>query len=116
MTYVLAFLFGGLICGLSQLVFDRFNLTPPQILVSLVIIGAILEGFGVYQSLFNLGGAGFLVPVCGFGSSITRGIISESKRLGWEGLFTGAFEITGLGVTAAVVFGTLAALLSRPKD
>ena len=59
MTYVLAFLFGGLICGLSQLVFDRFNLTPPQILVSLVIIGAILEGFGVYQSLFNLGGAGF---------------------------------------------------------
>ncbi|MCK9221944.1 MAG: SpoVA/SpoVAEb family sporulation membrane protein [Limnochordia bacterium] len=116
MTYLWAFLFGGLICGLSQLAFDKFNLTTAHILVTLVISGAILEGLGIYKGLVSFGGAGFLVPVSGFGSSIARGIISESKRLGWEGLFTGAFELTGLGVTAAVIFGTLAAIFSRPKD
>ena len=116
MSYVIAFLTGGLICAAAQLVLEYTQLTPAHVLVGLTVIGALLEGLGIYEPFLKFAGAGALVPVSGFGSSIARGMLSEIKRLGWEGLFTGAFEITGLGLAAAVVFGSLMAIVSKPRD
>ncbi len=115
-SYIWAFLIGGLICGLAQLVLDHTNLTPAHVLVGLTMLGAILTGLGLYQPIVDLAGAGAVVPVSGFGNAITTGMINEAKRLGWIGLFTGAFEFTGLGVTAAIIFGFIFAVLSVPKD
>ncbi len=111
-----AFLVGGAICALAQIAYDNTKLSTGHILVSLTIIGAILGGLGLYDLLVDFAGAGALIPVSGFGSSIVTGMLVETKRLGWEGLFTGAFEITGLGLTSAIIFGTLMAVLFRPKD
>lgn len=116
MQFLIAFVIGGTICALAQLVLDMTKLAPVHILVSLTVIGAVLSGLGLYEPFVNFAGAGALVPVSGFGSSIASGMYSEFKTLGWEGLFTGAFEITGLGVTAAVIFGSIIALVSKPKD
>lgn len=106
---------GGAICAASQIILEYTKLTSAHILVGLVILGAVLNGLGLYEPFLKFAGAGALVPVSGFGSSITSGMLSEVKRLGWEGLFTGAFEITGLGTAAAVVFASVIALICRPK-
>ena len=116
MQYVIAFLVGGLICALAQVILEYTSLTPAHVLVTFTVLGAVLSGIGVYEPFLNFAGAGALVPVSGFGSSITKGMLSEIKQLGWEGIFTGAFEITGLGLAAAVVFGSLMAIASRPRD
>jgi stage V sporulation protein AE len=116
MSYLWAFLIGGLICGLSQLVLDNTNLMPAHVLVSLTMLGAILTGLGLYQPIIDLAGAGAVVPVSGFGNAIASGMIKEAQSKGLIGLFTGAFEFTGLGVTAAVIFGFIFAMLSVPED
>lgn len=115
MEFVIAFLVGGAICACAQLVLDTTKLTSAHVLVVLVILGAVLNGLGLYEPFQEFAGAGALVPVLGFGSSITKGMVSEVKRIGWEGLFTGAFEITGLGLAAAIVFSSIVALISKPK-
>ncbi|HHY98141.1 MAG TPA: SpoVA/SpoVAEb family sporulation membrane protein [Firmicutes bacterium] len=115
MTYILAFLIGGLICGLGQLILDNTSLTPGHMLVIFTVAGAILGGLGLYEPLVRLAGAGALVPVSGFGASLVRGVILESQRLGWVGLLTGVFEFTGLGLAAAVFFGTIIALIFTPR-
>lgn len=116
MQYLIAFLVGGAICAVAQLVLDTTKCSPAHVLVSLVCLGAILNGLGIYEPFQNFAGAGALIPVMGFGSSITMGMVSEVKRLGWEGLFTGAFEITGLGLAASIVFSSLIAVLRKPKS
>jgi stage V sporulation protein AE len=113
--YLIAFLVGGIICAGSQIVLEYTKLTSAHVLVGLVVLGAVLSGLGLYEPFLDFAGAGALIPVSGFGSSITSGMISEVRRLGWEGLFTGAFEITGLGTAAAVIFGSVIALLCKPK-
>lgn len=114
MQFLIAFAVGGIICALAQLILDTYKCTNAHILVGLVVLGAVLNGLGIYEPFQEFAGAGALVPVLGFGSSITTGMLSEVKRLGWEGLFTGAFEITGLGLAAAIVFSSLFALLRKP--
>lgn len=116
MSYLLAFLVGGLICGLGQLILDYTSLTPGHMLVAFTMLGAFLGGIGLYQPLVELAGAGALIPVSGFGSSLVKGVISESSRMGWIGLFTGVFEITGLGLACAVFFGFLFALIFNPRS
>ncbi|NMB45228.1 MAG: stage V sporulation protein AE [Firmicutes bacterium] len=116
MDYLKAFLVGGAICALAQIIYDNTKLTPAHILVAFTVAGAILGGLGVYETLTRFAGAGAIIPVSGFGNAIVTGMLNEVKRLGWEGLFTGAFEITGLGVTTAIVFGSLMAVLFRPRD
>lgn len=111
-----AFLVGGGICALCQIVHDNTKLTAAHILVGLAVIGAILGGLGIYEQLVEFAGAGALIPVSGFGSSIVAGMLAEAKRLGWIGLFTGAFEITGLGLASAIIFGSSIAILFHPKD
>jgi stage V sporulation protein AE len=116
MSYLIAFLIGGAICALGQIVLEYTTWTPAVLLVVLTIIGGILGGLGLYQPLVDFAGAGALIPVSGFGSSVALGAISEAKRLGLVGLFTGPFEIVGLGTTAAVIFGFLMALFFTPKE
>lgn len=98
MQYLIAFLVGGTICAIAQLIFDTVKCSSAHVLVGLVILGAVLNGLGLYEPFQEFAGAGALVPVMGFGSSITTGIISEVKRLGWEGLFTGALESRAWGL------------------
>lgn len=115
MMYVYAFLVGGAICASAQYFFERSKLTPAHIIVGYVMTGAILGGLGLYEPLQRIAGAGALIPVSGFGNAIVTGILHEAKLMGWEGFFTGAFELTGLGIAAAVVFAFLAALIARPQ-
>jgi stage V sporulation protein AE len=113
--YLWAFIIGGAICVLAQVMYDYTKLTPAHVLVLLTVSGAVLEGMGLYEPLLKFAGGGALAPVTGFGASVTRGVVQEAGRLGWEGLFTGAFEYTGLGLAAAIIFGVLIASVSRPK-
>ena len=115
MSYLIAFFVGGAICALGQLVLELTGWTPAQLLVILTIIGGVLGGLGLYQPFLEFAGAGALIPVSGFGSSVALGAISEAKRIGFMGL-TGTFEIVGLGLTAAVIFGFLMALVFNPKE
>lgn len=116
MQYLIAFLVGGTICAIAQLVLDTTKWTQAHIIVAIVSLGAILQGLGIYEPFQEWAGAGALIPVAGFGSSITKGMISEAEHLGWYGLFTGAFEITGLGLAAAVIFSTVIALFRKPNS
>lgn len=115
MIYVWAFIVGGTICAIGQLLMMYTKLTPAHVLVLLVTSGAILNGLGLYEPLIDFAGGGALTPVSGFGSAIVSGIIQEVRLLGWEGLFTGVFEITGLGIAAALLVGFGCALIARPK-
>lgn len=116
MTYLWAFLVGGLICaGMQSIALLAPKLTPAHLLVGLTVTGAVLNGFGLYDGFVKFAGAGALIPVSGFGASITKGVLQEIGKLGWEGLFTGTFEIVGLGIAAAVLFATAAALVASPK-
>ncbi|MCR4402261.1 MAG: stage V sporulation protein AE [Firmicutes bacterium] len=115
MTYLYAFLVGGAICAIGQLILDFTNLTPGHMLVILTVAGAIAGGLDLYQPLIKFAGAGAITPVSGFGASIARGALMEAKRTGLIGLFTGVFEYTGMGIAVAVFFGALVALVASPK-
>lgn len=116
MIYFWAFVVGGLICAVMQLIhLHTPRLTPGHLLVGLTVAGAVLNGFGWYDALIKFAGAGALVPVSGFGAAITRGVLQETQKLGWEGLFTGTLEFVGLGIAAGVLFATLAALVAVPR-
>lgn len=115
MIYVWAFIIGGTICAIAQLILMYTKLTPAHVLVGLVSLGAILNGLGFYEPLIRFAGGGALTPVSGFGSAVVSGIVQEVRRLGWIGLFTGVFELTGLGIAAALLFGFGLSLVARPK-
>jgi len=115
-SYLAAFLIGGVICVVGQLILEYTKYTPAHVIVGFTVAGAILSGLGLYEPLLKFAGGGALIPVSGFGNAVTTGIVTEAQRSGWIGLFTGAFEITGLGVTAAVLFGFLAALVAAPRN
>ncbi|NLK07208.1 MAG: SpoVA/SpoVAEb family sporulation membrane protein [Firmicutes bacterium] len=115
MDYVKAFLVGGGICAVCQIIYDNTKLTSAHILVGLAVLGAVLGGIGIYEPFVEWAGAGALIPVSGFGNSIVAGMLLEVKRLGWLGLFTGAFEVTGLGLASAIIFASGVALLFDPK-
>lgn len=115
-AFLWAFLVGGLICAGVQLVSLWVpKLTPAHLLVGLTVTGAVLNAFGLYDRLIQFAGAGALIPVSGFGASITKGVLQELDKIGWEGLFTGTFEIVGLGIAAAVLFAVTAALVAAPR-
>ena len=116
MEYLNAFITGGIICALSQILIDKTKLTPARILVSYVVLGVILQGFGLYQTIVDFGGAGATVPVLGFGYSLAKGAASGVAEKGLLGAFTGGVSGAAGGIAAAIVFGCLFALLSRPAD
>ena len=109
------FFVGGLICIIGQILIDKTKLTPAKILVTFVTIGTILGGLGIYQYLVDFAGAGATVPLTGFGYNLAKGAIENVQTSGLIGAFTGGVKAAAGGIAAAVFFGYLAALISKPK-
>lgn len=116
MDYLKAFLIGGAICVVGQILIDRTKLTPARILVCYVVLGVILGGTGVYEKLVDFAGAGATVPLTGFGNTLAKGVREAVQEQGVLGALTGGLKATAGGITAAVFFGFLAALVCKPKD
>lgn len=115
MEYLNAFLCGGLLCVVGQLLIDRTNLTPAKILVCYVTSGVILGGLGLYQPLIDWAGAGATVPLTGFGNLLAKGAREAVAKHGFLGAFTGGATAAAGGISAAIFFAFLAALVARSK-
>lgn len=113
--FVLAFAVGGLICVIGQLLLDIFKLTPAHVIVSFVVVGVILDGFGLYDRLIEFAGAGATVPITSFGHSLLHGAMAEADKNGIIGLATGIFQVTSAGISAAILFGFIVAVIFKPK-
>ena len=116
MAYLNAFLCGGLLCAVGQILIDRTRLTPARILTGYVVAGVALSAVGLYQPLADWGGAGATVPLTGFGNTLAKGVREAVKEQGILGALTGGLKASAAGIAAAVFFGFLAALLCNPKD
>lgn len=116
MDYLKAFLIGGLLCLIGQILIDKTKLTPARILVSYVVIGVFLGAIGVYQSLVDFAGAGATVPLTGFGNTLAKGVKEAVQKDGFLGIFTGGLKAAAGGITAAIVSGLLASILFKAKD
>ena len=116
LDYLNAFVIGGAICVVGQILIDRTKLTPARILVCYVVLGVILGGTGVYEKLVDFAGAGATVPLTGFGNTLAKGVKEAVQEQGVLGALTGGLKATAGGITAAVFFGFLAALVCNPKD
>jgi len=110
-----AFVIGGIICVIGQLMFDAAKLTPAHTLSTMVVAGAVLAGFGLYDRLIDFAGAGATIPITSFGNSLVKGAMQEADQHGLVGVLTGTFEVTSSGISAAIVFGFIGALLFKPK-
>lgn len=95
--------------------FDVFKLSPAHTLTILVIIGAILDGIGLYEPLIDFAGAGATVPITSFGNSLVHSAMQEAEKHGLIGVVTGIFEVTSAGISAAIIFGIIGALIFKPK-
>ena len=115
MSLLKCFVVGGIICVIGQILIDKTKLTPARILVIFVTTGAILGGLGIYQHLVDFAGAGATVPLTGFGYNLAKGAIEGIKESGLVGAFTGGVKASAGGIAAAVFFGYLASLISKPK-
>ena len=113
MDYLNAFLCGGILCAIGQIFIDKTQLTPARILTGYVVAGVVLSAIGLYEPLVQWGGAGATVPLTGFGHSLAKGVRKAVGEKGWLGVFTGGLTATAGGITAAVVFGVLMALLFK---
>ena len=113
---IYAFITGGFICLIGQILIDYTKLTPARILVSFVVSGVILTGIGVYEPIVKFAGAGATVPLTGFGFSLAKGVETAVKEQGLVGALSGGLTATAAGITASVVFGIIMALLFKPGD
>ncbi len=116
MEYLKAFLVGGLICVIGQIFIDKTKLTSARILVMFVVTGCLLGGLGIYEKLIDFGGAGATVPLPGFGYLLWKGVKTEIDSKGFSGILTGGLQAAATGITAAMVFSFLAALIFNPKE
>ena len=116
MDYLKAFLAGGLLCLIGQILIDKTKLTPARILVSYVVIGVILGATGIYEKFVEFAGAGATVPLTGFGNTLAKGVREAVAEKGLLGAFTGGLSSSAAGITAALLFGFLVALLFRAKE
>lgn len=116
MDYVKAFIVGGLLCLIGQILIDKTKLTPARILVSYVVMGVFLGAIGVYQSLVDFAGAGATVPLTGFGNTLAKGVKEAIQEDGFLGIFTGGLKAAAGGITAAILAGLLASILFKAKD
>ena len=115
MMVLKAFIVGGLICVIGQILIDKTKLTPARILVAYVTTGCILGGLGIYKHLIDFAGCGATVPLTGFGNLLAKGSIDEVKSSGLVGAITGGTKMAAGGIAAAVFFGYIASLVSKPK-
>lgn len=116
MNYFQAFLMGGFLCAIGQILIDKTKLTPARILVIYVVSGVILQTLGLYQPLVDFGGAGATVPLTGFGYSLAKGVQKAVAEQGFVGIFTGGFTATAGGIAAVLLFGVTASLISKSKE
>lgn len=116
MAYLKAFLVGGALCLIGQILIDKTKLTPARILVSYVVIGVFLGAVGIYQPLVDFAGAGATVPLTGFGNTLAKGVREAVDSDGWLGIFTGGLKASASGITAAVTAGLLASLIFKARD
>ncbi len=110
-----AFWTGGIICLIGQILIDKTKLTPARILVSYVVSGVILTAIGIYEPFADFAGAGASVPLTGFGYTLAKGVQKAVEEYGLLGALTGGLTATAGGITAAMLFGLIASLISRPK-
>lgn len=116
MDYLKAFLVGGILCAIGQILIDKTKLTPARILVSYVVIGVLLGAVGLYEPFTEFAGAGASVPLTGFGNILAKGVREAVDEKGFLGIFIGGLKASAGGITVAIVSGLLASLLFRPKD
>lgn len=116
MEYFNAFWVGGLFCVIAQILIDKTKLTPARILVSYVIFGVLLTAIGIYEPIVKYAGAGATVPLSGFGYSMAKGVIEIMQKEGPIGIISGGVSATAAGISAAVFFGYLAALVGKSND
>lgn len=116
LSLALAFLAGGILCVIAQLLIDLTKLTPARILVSYVCMGVLLYAVGVYEPLFNIFGAGVSTPLIGFGASIGKGVKEAVEKSGILGAFSGGLTATAAGITAALFFGLFFSLFTKGKS
>lgn len=116
MQYVNAFLIGGALCLIGQILIDKTSLTPARILTGYVVAGVILSAFGIYGAIADIGGAGASVPLSGFGHLMAQGVRDAIDADGAIGILTGALTASAAGVAAAIIFSLAAGLLSKPKE
>ena len=116
MEYLNAFLCGGVLCAIGQILIDKTKLTPARILTGYVVAGVILSAVGLYQPIADWGGAGATVPLTGFGHALAKGVREAVAQKGGLGVLTGGLTATAGGITAAVVFGVVMAAIFKPGD
>lgn len=111
--FIWAFIVGGGICVIGQLLMDLLKLTPAHTTCTLVVAGAVLGGLGLYEPLIKFAGAGASIPISSFGNSIVKGALAEAESQGIIGVLTGIFDITSAGISAAIIFAFLASLVFK---
>ena len=116
MDYVKAFITGGILCAIAQILIDKTRLTPARILVLYVTGGVVLTAVGIYQKIVEFGGAGATVPLTGFGYALAKGVEKNLDKFGFLGVFTGGLTATAGGIAAAIFFGYLIALIFKSGD
>nr|WP_325303944.1 stage V sporulation protein AE [uncultured Dysosmobacter sp.] len=116
MEYLNAFLCGGVLCAIGQILIDKTRLTPARILTGYVVAGVALSALGLYQPIADWGGAGATVPLTGFGHALAKGVEKAVAEQGWLGVLTGGLTAASGGITAAVVAGVVTAALFKPGD
>ena len=116
MDIIKAFIVGGILCVIGQILIDKTKLTPARILVSYVVIGVLLGGIGIYQWLVDFAGAGATVPLTGFGFNLAKGVREAVDESGFIGIFTGGLKATAGGIAAAILSGLIASVLFKAKD
>ncbi len=116
MDYLKAFITGGILCLIGQILIDKTKLTPARILVGYVVAGVILGGCGLYNKLVDFAGAGATVPLTGFGFNLAKGVREAVDTTGLLGIFTGGLKACAAGIAIAIVMGLLVSLIFRPKD
>ena len=116
MDYLKAFLVGGLLCLIGQILIDKTKLTPARILVGYVVFGVFLSAVGIYEPLTEFASAGASVPLTGFGHTLAKGVKEALASDGFPGIFIGGLKAPAGGITAAIVAGLVVSLLFKPKD
>ena len=116
MDYLKAFLVGGALCLVGQILIDKTKLSPARILVGYVVCGVLLGALGIYEPLVDFAGAGASVPLTGFGYTLAKGVKKAVTEDGFLGIFGGGLQATACGITAAIIAGLVVSLIFKPKD
>lgn len=116
MEYLKAFLVGGIICAIGQVLIDYTKLTPAKILVSYVVSGVVLGAVGIYKPIVDFAGAGATVPLTGFGYLLSKGVREAVEKDGLIGALCGGLTASSAGITAAILFGFIIAIIFKPKE